>query len=199
MAEQQKPVVIEDPRAIRALAHPARMEAIDRLYAGEVLTATELADGLDVTPSAMSYHLRELSKWGIIIRVSDDGDGRERRWQAAGDTLTVRPTPDGRTSPTRASAGMMLISQELERVRAKMEEYLLHLDELPPPWNQLIVMSADELMLSPAEFRELHAELRTLIERFERKHRVDPPPDARHVRFTVAAIPMLDARPKRSA
>jgi len=32
---------ITDPRALRALAHPARQRVITELFSGEVLTATE--------------------------------------------------------------------------------------------------------------------------------------------------------------
>ena len=61
-------VRITDPRAMRALAHPARQRLITELFSGEVLTSTEAAELCDLTPSAMSYHLRALEKWGIVTR-----------------------------------------------------------------------------------------------------------------------------------
>src|SRR6476661_2774222 len=81
---------ITDPRALRALAHPARQRVVTELYSGEVLTATEAARLCDVTPSAMSYHLRALATWGIVERV-ESGDGRERPWRAVADSLTITP------------------------------------------------------------------------------------------------------------
>lgn len=55
----EKTVEITDPKAIRALAHAARIEVISELYATQVShTATELAARTGLTPSAMSYHLR---------------------------------------------------------------------------------------------------------------------------------------------
>ena len=72
---KKKRVVITDPRAIRALAHPARQRVIDELYNGQVLTATECAEIAGLTPSAMSYHLRALEKWGIIERAEESADG----------------------------------------------------------------------------------------------------------------------------
>ena len=53
-------VMLTDPRAIKALAHPARLAVIDELFAGRQLTATECAEIAGLSPSAMSYHLRAL-------------------------------------------------------------------------------------------------------------------------------------------
>ena len=61
-------VVLRDPRAIKALAHPARLAVIDEFFAGRRLTATECAEIAGLSASAMSYHLRALEKWGIIRR-----------------------------------------------------------------------------------------------------------------------------------
>jgi DNA-binding transcriptional ArsR family regulator len=84
------PVVISDPQAIRALAHEARLEALEELYASQsTRTATELASRCGLTPSAMSYHLRALEKYGFVERSPSEGDGRERRWKAAGYSLLV--------------------------------------------------------------------------------------------------------------
>ena len=81
---------ITDPRALRALAHPARQRVITELFSGEVLTATEAARLCDLTPSAMSYHLRALEKWGIVER-DQSSDGRERPWRATADGITITP------------------------------------------------------------------------------------------------------------
>src|SRR3954447_9243658 len=91
----KKQLVISDPRAIRALAHPARQVVIDELYDGKVLTATECAELAGLSPSAMSYHLRSLEKYGIVERVESAADGRERPWRAAGRYLQVEGTGGG--------------------------------------------------------------------------------------------------------
>ncbi|HEX9228601.1 MAG TPA: winged helix-turn-helix domain-containing protein, partial [Arthrobacter sp.] len=77
---REKKVEITDPKAIRALAHAARLEVISELYSTQVSrTATELAAQTGLTPSAMSYHLRALQKWGIVVPAATAGDARERR------------------------------------------------------------------------------------------------------------------------
>ncbi|MGW9414803.1 ArsR/SmtB family transcription factor [Arthrobacter cupressi] len=86
----EKTVEITDPKAIRALAHAARLEVISELYESQLSrTATELAAQTGLTPSAMSYHLRALQKWGIVVPAETTGDARERRWKAAGTEFNI--------------------------------------------------------------------------------------------------------------
>ena len=114
----QREVTITDARAIRALAHDARQRVIEVLYGEQrPRTATELAALTGLSPSAMSYHLRALEKWGVVERSADDGDARNRPWRAswhesADRHLPPRPGrggPDGRSAarwppPTAARA-----------------------------------------------------------------------------------------------
>lgn len=183
-------VVVEDPRGIRALAHPARVEAIDRLYAGEILTATELAEAVEVSPSAMSYHLRELAKWGVIERVEDGTDGRERRWRAAGTDLQIGAPGSAHSTASRA-AQTALTSQTLEWVQRGIEEHLANVDEEPEEWRGTLEFSTYDLILTRGELRELSDEMRRMIERFDLR-RGDPPEDAHKVRMTTIAVPARD-------
>ena len=45
MARRKESITISDPRALRALAHPARQRLINELFGGRVLTATGSNDG----------------------------------------------------------------------------------------------------------------------------------------------------------
>lgn len=83
-------VVLEGPEALRALAHPVRLKAIDELFSSqEPRTATELAELCGTSPSSMSYHLRSLARWGVVRRAAASADTRERPWQAAGARLRI--------------------------------------------------------------------------------------------------------------
>jgi DNA-binding transcriptional ArsR family regulator len=84
-------VKLDDPGALRALAHPARLAVVDELYQGFERTSSELAELTGLSPSAMSYHLRALDRWGIVERGAPRDDGRERPWRAAGRTLNLDP------------------------------------------------------------------------------------------------------------
>src|SRR3982750_5031446 len=83
-------VRIRDPRVMRALAHPARIEIVEYLNStGAVVTATECAGMVGLSPSATSYHLRELARYGLVEQAPSRGDGRERVWQSPGTGLRI--------------------------------------------------------------------------------------------------------------
>ncbi|WP_415645783.1 helix-turn-helix domain-containing protein, partial [Stackebrandtia soli] len=69
------PTELSDPELLRALAHPARMAILDHLGEVDDLTATEGAELIGLSPSAMSYHLRTLAKVGLLEEAPGRGDG----------------------------------------------------------------------------------------------------------------------------
>src|SRR5580700_6759038 len=87
--EDAAPYRFEDPRSIRALAHPARMAIIDALAAGDELTATQCAELTGLSPSATAYHLKFLERYGFAETAPARHDGRERPWRATGRQQTA--------------------------------------------------------------------------------------------------------------
>jgi len=73
---------ITDARMLRALAHPARIAILEHLALDGPATATQCADVAGLSPSACSYHLRALARFGFIEPAPDGAaDGRHRPWQ----------------------------------------------------------------------------------------------------------------------
>ena len=121
-------VNISDARAIRALAHNVRLKVIEELFdTQQPATATELAQRHGLTPSAMSYHLRALEKWGFVKRCANQGDGRERHWQAAAGRLDVTSVADSR------AATMGVVDVELNDLRERLSKYVKRDQQLPNP------------------------------------------------------------------
>ena len=92
--------------ALRALAHPARLDLLDLLRVHERLTAAECARLLGTSTKSCSYHLGILAGQGMVARVAEPGaDGRERPWHRAGMSSIPRRVPEpGRISgPGRRS------------------------------------------------------------------------------------------------
>ena len=106
-------LTIDDPKALRALAHPARQRVISELFNGEVLTATEAARLCGITPSAMSYHLRALEQWGIVER-DESTDGRERPWRATADHFSVAASAHRAAGPALSRTFMVPWAAELQ-------------------------------------------------------------------------------------
>jgi DNA-binding transcriptional ArsR family regulator len=182
VAAKKKRVVLTDPRAIRALAHPARQRIIDELYGGRVMTATECAELAGLTPSATSYHLRALSRWGIIERADTSSDGRERPWQAAARSLVIA------TQPGMAArlAGQALARTSVNRVVEQFDE--LRGDD---PWDELSIISRSRLWLTRAETTELGKELAELLDRYRgRRTAANRPERTRQVSTLIAVVPL---------
>lgn len=166
-ARPEKKVEITDPKAIRALAHAARLEVISELYSTQVSrTATELAAQTGLTPSAMSYHLRALQKWGIVEPAATAGDARERRWRAAGTDFTIN-SGGGVASPEFA-----VLDLELDAFRRRVDAYAKVRDERRKSSGSteapgVVVLSSNLLYLTPAQRSELTAKVFGLLKEYE--------------------------------
>lgn len=72
---------ISDPKAIRALAHPLRLNLLDLLVATGPATAAQCGRILGVSQASCSFHLRQLAKYGFVEDAGPGSDRRERLWR----------------------------------------------------------------------------------------------------------------------
>jgi DNA-binding transcriptional ArsR family regulator len=181
---KKKRLVITDPRAIRALAHPARQRVIDELFNGRVLTATECAELAGLTPSAMSYHLRALEKWGIIQRADESADGRERPWKAPAASLMISSQSTG--------AGRLASQAMIRTAMDAVLEQFVDLDA-DDPWDAVSSLSRSRLWLTHDEAQQLGKELSEVVDRFEKKRKVKGrTPGTRQVSTLIAVVPATE-------
>jgi DNA-binding transcriptional ArsR family regulator len=183
--QRRKNVVLTDPRAIKALAHPARLAVIDELFAGRELTATECAEIAGLSPSAMSYHLRALEKWGIVERADASGDGRERPWRAAGDVLTI----DSAEPRASAVAESMMVSRMLDRTRGDLLDWVARDDRNQHGWRDVTNLASGLRWLTDDEAEELGEAVKELLDKYPRASGTARPPGARRVRVAYVMVP----------
>lgn len=181
-----EPRVLTDPKAIRALAHPARLTVLDALTEGEELTATECADAAGISPSAMSYHLRALEKWGFVERAEASTDGRERPWRAVAGGWRVESMPD----PVAATAGTAVVGTMLDRLRADLARWFEAERGQPREWRDSTVVEAQSLWLTPAEANELEALYRGFVDAHRGRTGAEHPDGARRVRAVRVLVPV---------
>jgi DNA-binding transcriptional ArsR family regulator len=184
--EDRPPVELTDPRAIRALAHPARLAVIDELYAGREMTATECAEVAGLSPSAMSYHLRSLEKYGIVERADSAADGRERPWRAAGRYLKVESTGGGVGEFAAAAA---LSSTVLGRTVEQFERYLARRADESKEWLDATEASYGQLWLLPDEAKEVAEAFVRTVEKYRGRRSGNRPEGARRMRLAVMLFP----------
>ena len=164
--------VVSDLDAMRALAHPQRSAILKLLMSGPPRTATECAAVVGASPSACSYHLRELERFGFVERDDSHGDapvdGRVRRWRASavGFTLGARPLSDA-TPEERAVFAAVLGADRVENERLA-REFVESVADLPGEWQDAAEFSTYELALTPIELAALARQIDDLL----RPHRV---------------------------
>ncbi|GAA0524739.1 winged helix-turn-helix domain-containing protein [Paractinoplanes ferrugineus] len=184
----ERGVRISDPRVMRALSHPARIEIVEYLNdTGKAVTATECAEIVGLSPSATSYHLRELRKYGLVEEAPSRGDGRERLWQGAAGGLRIDPE-DGGPAAQDAAATLadLYLTRDLERVR----EWFARRDEEPEPWRHSGTIMGARLLLTADELAELAGRISELVDPYRMRDRQEKAPEgARRVALNLAMFP----------
>ena len=190
MAEQGKDqVVLSDAKAIRAMAHPARLTIVNVLYdQGRQITATQAARIAGITPSAMSYHLRALEKAGIIKRADESGDGRERPWVRAAEWLNIRA--DDRNSTAARTATKAVVSldaqQHIDHLMAAMDR-VDQTNDPGQPIKETVVYTHTSLRMTRDEAQRFFELLSEFVDPWRVERRRDAPDAARNIAFTIAA------------
>ena len=180
---------VSDPRVMRALAHPARIEIIDYLTStGAAVTATECAGRVGMSPSATSYHLRELAKYGLVEQAPSRGDGRERVWRSAGTGLRI----EGDThQPESMAAERALVETYLTRDVQRVRDWVDRQAAESAEWREASSIMGRQLLLTAAELTELNERIWELTEAYQARARQDSAPEgARRVVVQYTAIPL---------
>lgn len=184
---QKRHVVLTDPAGIKALAHPARLMIIDDLYDHrEERTATELADLVGLSASATSYHLRALERVGIVERGETRGDGRERPWRAAGDTLQV----DSQHEAASIAAESMLLNRALTKLQQDWLRWAA-LDDEPKDWAEVATLNRTRVWLTAQEAGEITGQLQTLFAPYRDRAANSTPSGSRRVSTVWSLVPLL--------
>ncbi|HEY7175315.1 MAG TPA: helix-turn-helix domain-containing protein [Micromonosporaceae bacterium] len=180
-------IQIDDAVRMRALSHPARLSIIEHLEYGATATATELAAVVGLSPSATSYHLRELARGGLIREAEGRGDGRERVWQAVADWF--RFDSDDIAEDDREKAygllGALIAWQD-----AQAQRFYAALPTMPRDWQDASAVYGARIVATAAELADLCERIRALIQPFTRSER-EMPEGAAEVSVVLRAMPHL--------
>ena len=116
-----KSIKLTDPETMRALAHPARIALWQHLLLEGPATATESAPVAELSPSACSYHLRQLARYGFVEQdQAAAANGRERPWRVVISSTTVEDLDD----PVAVMAARLLdysLEERWQVVRSRYE------------------------------------------------------------------------------
>jgi DNA-binding transcriptional ArsR family regulator len=177
---------LQDPRDIRALAHPARMAIIDALASGDELTATECAELTGLSPSATAYHLKLLERYNFAEPAAARNDGRERPWRASARRTAI----DLDTStPAGAAATAAVGAAFIDRTRALAEAFVAAEHEEPKEWQDVAFLANADLWLTADETRTVTAALAAVLGPYRNRTLADRPDSSRRVRIMSLVFP----------
>jgi DNA-binding transcriptional ArsR family regulator len=187
--EDAAPLRVEDPRSIRALAHPARVAIINALATGDELTATQCAELTGLSPSATAYHLKFLERWGFAEAAPPRPDRRERPWRATRRRIPVYLDD---STPAGASAAAAVAAAYIDATRALAVEFTEGGHTEPAKWRNAVLNNVD-LWLTVDEFQRVAKELGAVLEPYrERELRDERPDSSRRVRVMNVVVPHRD-------
>ena len=182
------PVELTDPRMMRALAHQARIAIWMHLGMHGPATATECAQIAGLSPSACSYHLRTLARYGFVEEDPQSAaDGRERPWRARLLAFNMSDGPD--TPPATQVASRLLV----ENMRAAAEDirvrYLARRSEYPADWQAAAGEVFSVAHVTPDELDRMRSEVLEVMARYIRLEPASRPSGALPVRIMLDLFP----------
>jgi DNA-binding transcriptional ArsR family regulator len=180
---------LADASVIRALAHPARLEILDYLAGRDSATATECAEVVGLSPSATSYHLRELARHGLVREAPGQGDRRERRWASTGAWYTeAGPDADAGTQAAERALAEVAMARSDRRAR----EWWARAGAESREWYDVSAFAETAVLLTPAEVAAVTAALDAALRPYRGRRPADAPPDARRTAVVYRAFPLTE-------
>jgi len=154
----------DDPRILRAIAHPTRNRILAELAALGASRAADLAQTLEIPANQASFHLRQLAKYGLVEEAPEEArDRRDRVWRLAGDQEVTIRAQDITSQPGGRAAMEVYRRSASARGHALVEAAYAE-----PVEGVERVISEDAIRLTGAEALELSQELREVVLRWRR-------------------------------
>jgi DNA-binding transcriptional ArsR family regulator len=186
MTGHDEEVVIDDPKAIRALAHPRRLQILTLLRDGRPMTVTELARLTEDSTASVSYHVQQLSMYGFIERAEDLARGREKPWRAKYVSYSFEASPDSEASVTAARTMRWAMANRAGRI---VNDYLAQEEHLPKEWREAAVISEGGFYLTSEELHEVAVNMLKVLDPYRNRTADQAPPDSRYSHIILYGIP----------
>jgi DNA-binding transcriptional ArsR family regulator len=172
MTDQSRQV-ITDARAMRAMAHPLRVQLMELIVRDGEITATRAAEALGESPGNMSWHLQTLAKYGYIEEAGA-GRGRSRPWCAVSHSRSFEIGVGTETDV--ASAGEALAETFLARTFDRLREWWSLRFTYPEKWRRAAFITDSFAYLTPEELTSIMEEIAAIYRRFDDRRDLDKRP-----------------------
>jgi DNA-binding transcriptional ArsR family regulator len=174
---------VTSPLAIRALAHPLRLDLLEVLGAIGPATAARCGRVLGVPQANCSFHLRQLAKYGFVEDAGPGDDRRERQWRMAAARIRL-PGSDSVTRELQAVYVQRAMQEMLDHAKREPDEQ--------PDWRGKAGVLGGVALLTAAEYEQLKEQFIALLEPYFDRAESGLPrePDQRYVRYFMAGTPL---------
>jgi DNA-binding MarR family transcriptional regulator len=172
---------VTDPLALRAMAHPLRLDLIEFLATVGPATAAECARQLGSTQASCSYHLRQLAKYGFAGEADRRGDARERPWRLT----DIEQSWSGEVGAVELER--VFVHREADRILSWQAASALQ----PEAWRRAGFVGGATLPLTAEEVDAVREQLFAVIEPYIARlsERSGWPDGYRFVRIMLAGTP----------
>jgi DNA-binding MarR family transcriptional regulator len=161
-APRERLRLLDDPVAIRALAHPLRLDLQALIGRAGQITAADAARELGISHGLASHHLRQLAKYGFVEQAAGK-DNRERPWRL---TRTSTSWREAMGTPEGQAAAAVFEEVLAERAVAALRGWLARRADWPAGWRQHTGAGASTIYLTLPELAELEEAIDGLIKRY---------------------------------
>jgi DNA-binding transcriptional ArsR family regulator len=184
---------LEDPEALRALAHPLRGKLLASLRLDGPATASMLARRYGESSGATSYHLRMLARYGFVEDDPGHGGARERWWRAAHEMTDWSPATFLDSESGEGEAARQFMRRIVADYSRWLAGWIDELESWEPEWQEASEVSDLVLRLTPGELKALKEELLATIFRY--REAASDVPGAERVMVLLQAFPQRGALP----
>lgn len=148
LASNVRTQTVDDPLAMRALAHPLRLQ-LHALVAREgSLTAAEAARQLGISHALASHHLRQLAKYGFV-EPAEAADKKQHPWRVTATSLSLQPA-----EPAARASADVLDRYAADRAARQLGDWQEGRDE-DSAWTGVAGVRDSILYLTPDELSEV--------------------------------------------
>jgi DNA-binding transcriptional ArsR family regulator len=188
--------LLDDPLAIRALAHPIRLDLLAAVSRTGQITTADAAREVGISHGLASHHLRQLAKYGFIEQIAGK-DNRERPWRP---TAASYRWPDKQPTKAAADATDVLEQVMAERVLEGFLKWQQRRAEWSDEWLDGSGIGTLTIYLTAAELAGLTAEFEAMVGRYTRDRApgaaADQPPGSAPVDIAYFAVPVAKPGPE---
>jgi DNA-binding transcriptional ArsR family regulator len=195
VAPPARSIDVQDPRALRALAHPLRGRLLGVLRLDGPATATQLGYRLGESSGSTSYHLRQLAAYGFVEDMPGEGTGRERWWRAL-HRSTHWETADFLADPAAREVVDELLLMQVDQRRRTLAAYIDQRHDRGGDWEPAGSLNDYAMRMRPEDAVAMADELTAVLARWsDASAPPTPDPDADGEPGSGLVIVHLDVLP----